>query len=171
MTTRTAPKMLPKTFVLLALLAAPVGSWANTRCEMGICRFVQTAPIPQMAKDTSQMPTKSAIKRRVTDGKFLLANGLSIGASVAATLTITRCRRDHGIGPCLDGGYGDYKAREGVRQAQTGILFGVSWAIKRIEDEDGSRHKFWWIFPIGNAVYNTAIVTVNATRHYGPRED
>src|SRR5690242_10911042 len=78
-------------------------------------------------------PPKHAILHRVFDKKFLFLTALSVGTSIAATITISRCRRDHGIGPCTDGGYGEFNARETLRQVQTGFLIIPSWKIKKIE--------------------------------------
>jgi len=108
--------------------------------------------------------------QRVFDKKFFFLTALSIGTSIAATVTITRCRRDHGIGPCTDGGYGPYTARETLRQVQTGFLILPSYKIKRIEDEDRIKHKFWWVFPAFNAAWNSGVMIENARKHYGPKD-
>ncbi len=111
-----------------------------------------------------------AVKHRTFDKKFLVWTALSVGASIAVTATLTRCRHDHGIGPCTDGGYGEYKTREVLRQGLTGFLILPAYKIKKIEDEDGSRHKFWWLLPAFNTGANATIIAQNALKRYGPRE-
>jgi hypothetical protein len=110
------------------------------------------------------------IKHRVFDKKFLVATALSVGLSIAATRSLVRCRADHGIGPCTDGGYGPFTQREVVRQGMTGFLILPSYEIKRIEDRDDAKHKFWWVIPAFNAAWNSGVMVENARKHYGPKD-
>jgi hypothetical protein len=114
---------------------------------------------------------KPARRHRVFDKKFLLLTAVSVGASIAASFAIHRCRRDHGIGPCTDGGYGEFKTRETLRQGLTAFLILPSYKIKKIEDEDGGKYKFWWLFPAANAGLNLGVIAQNAGKRYGPKRD
>ena len=127
--------------------------------------------LAMLAVGTSAQTPISAIKHRVADKKFWLATGISIGTSIAATITISRCRHDHGIGPCTNGGYGPFQARETLRQVQTGFLILPSYKIKAIEDRNNDKHKFWWLFPAINAGLDSGMIIQNARKHYGPKAD
>ena len=135
-----------------------------------IRKLIITAAAALLFASAADGQALKAIKHRVFDKKFLLATAISVGVSIAATATITRCRRDHGIGPCTSGGYGEYHARETLRQVQTGFLILPSYKIKRIEDEDGKKHKFWWVLPAINAAWDGGVIAENARKHYGPKE-
>lgn len=156
----------------LLILSQPAFAATATLCNSeGTCREVEIGPIVKdFQQDVNTVPPKDTIKTRVADWRFWTANGISVGTSIAATRTITKCREDHGIGPCNAGGYGEYKSREFLRQAQTGTLFFISLKIKGIEDENHDRYKFWWLLPLGNAAYNAEVIITNATKHFGPKE-
>lgn len=161
-------------FFLLASLA--LTSRAQELADRYIPRpnartLLQQPPMPSLQKDVNPDPPKQGIRQRVLDKKFLLATAISVGASIAATATISRCRRDHGIGPCTDGGYGPFTQREVIRQALTGFLIWPSFEVKRIEERDGADHKIWWIFPTFNAAWSSGVIIQNASKHYGARKD
>jgi hypothetical protein len=118
----------------------------------------------------AQQP-KAPVKHRIADKKFWLLTAASVGASVAASFAVNRCRRDHGIGPCTDGGYGEFKTREVLRQGLTAFLILPTYKIKKIEDEDGAKHKFWWLFEAGNIGLNAGVIAQNAGKHYGPKRE
>jgi hypothetical protein len=126
-------------------------------------------PMPSLQKEPD--PPKPTVLHRVFDKKFLIVTAISVASSVAATYTINRCRQDHGIGPCTDGGYGPFRAREILRQVQTGFLVLPSFKIKQIEDRKEMKHKLWWLFPAINTVLNTGVMIQNSRKHYGPKED
>lgn len=109
-------------------------------------------------------------KHRVFDKKFIFVTALSVGVSIAATVAVSRCRHDHGIGPCVDGGYGEYKQREALRQGLTAFLIWPSYRIKQIEDSEGSEHSWWWTLQAANTALNIVPIAINARRHYGPRD-
>jgi hypothetical protein len=114
--------------------------------------------------------TPKPVVRRILDKKFLLQTALNVGISIAATRSLAACRRDHGIGPCTDGGYGEFKAREVLRQGMTLASIPLSFKIKSIEETNQDKHKFWWIIqavPIG---INSGVMIQNASKHYGPKE-
>lgn len=111
-----------------------------------------------------------AIKHRVADKKFWISTAISVGTSIAASATINRCRRDHGIGPCTDGGYGEFKTREGFRQGLTGFLIFPTYKIKKLEDQGGTKYKFWWLFQAANAGVNIGVIVQNRRKPYGPKE-
>lgn len=111
-----------------------------------------------------------AVKHRVADKKFWISTAISVGSSIAASATINRCRHDHGIGPCTDGGYGEFKTREGLRQGLPAFLILPTYKIKQIEDEDGSKYKYWWLLQAANAGVNVGVIIQNKRKHYGPRE-
>lgn len=119
---------------------------------------------------TAAAQARPVVKHRVFDKKFLAVTALSVGLSVAASFTLARCRHDHGIGPCSDGGYGEFKAREVLRQVQTGFLILPTWKLKSVEDEEGAKHKFWWIFEAANAGLNAGVIAENRSKHYRPKE-
>jgi hypothetical protein len=154
-------------FLSVFLFIASARANERTVCIEDICRTVQEGPLPDMAQE---LPKPAAHGPRIADLKFWLATGINIGVSVATTWTIARCRADHGIGPCQDGGYGEFKTREGLRQGLTGGLTLVSFEIKKIEDTNGDRHKFWWLFPVGETAVNASVIIENAARHFGPKE-
>ena len=158
-------------FVLLACAPSCMAGTATLCNSEGTCREVETGPIVKdFQQDVNATPPKDIIKHRVTDWKFWTANGVSIGSSIAATYSLVKCREDHGIGPCTDGGYGEFKTREGLRQGLTGGIVLLSFKIKSIEDENNDRYKFWWLLPVGNAAFNSSIIITNASKHYGPKE-
>lgn len=161
-------KQTTLSFVLF-FFACP--AWANEVCVDGVCRSVETGPLVKDFQQDVNTAPKPALKHRVTDFKFWLANGASIGSAIAANKTIGDCRRDHGIGVCAGGGYGEFHAREGIRDGTAGVLALVSWKIKSIEDDGDYHHKFWWVFPVGNTAYNLVPIIQNVTRSYGPRQD
>ena len=169
----TKPNTIAAAALLFLLATASAG--AQELMDRDIPRpdprtLLQQPPMPSLQKDANQDPPKPGIVQRVFDKKFFFLTALSIGTSIAATATITRCRRDHGIGPCTDGGYGPYAQREALRQVQTGFLILPSYKIKRIEDQDGIRRKFWWVFPAFNAAWNSGVMIENARKHYGPKD-
>jgi len=116
-------------------------------------------------------PPKPGFRHRVFDKKFLLVTAVSVGVSIAATRSLTRCRADHGIGPCTDGGYGEFKAREVLRQGLTGFFILPSYKVKSIEDNQGCKHKFWWVFPVVAIGMNAGVMVQNQSKHYGPKVD
>ena len=112
-----------------------------------------------------------AIKHRVLDKKFWTVTAINVGLGIITSRAIQKCRADHGIGPCQDGGYGDFNAREGVRQAFVIGMELPAFKVKQIEDEQPSKHKTWWAIlavPIG---INTEILVANRLKHYGPKEN
>lgn len=115
-------------------------------------------------------PPKPTLRHRVFDKKFLFVTAANVGFSIAATRSLVKCRHDHGIGPCTDGGYGEFKTREGLRQGLTGGLAILSYFHKQAEDEDGGKYKFWWLFQAGNTAVNAGVIVQNARKHYGPRD-
>jgi hypothetical protein len=120
--------------------------------------------------DRADAQALKVIKHRVFDKKFLVATAVSVGLSIAATRSLVRCRADHGIGPCTDGGYGPFTQREVLRQGMTGFLILPSYETKRIEDRDDAKHKFWWLFPAFNAAWNSGVIVQNARKRYGPKD-
>ncbi len=127
------------------------------------------APLPFLQKPLE--PPKPGIRKRVFDKKFLAVTAVNIGASVAASFALNKCRHDHGIGPCTSGGYGEFKTREALRQGLTGFLVFTSWKLKQLEDEDGSKHKFWWLFQAANTGVNAGVIAQNASKHHWPARD
>ncbi len=119
---------------------------------------------------TANAQTLKAVKHRVADKKLWISTAISVGASVAASFALNKCRHDHGIGPCTDGGYGEFKTREGLRQGLTGFLILPTFKLKKLEDDDGSKHKLWWLFQAANTGVNLGVIAQNARKHYGPRE-
>ena len=126
-------KIIPLVWLLVLSFSAPRASAQSS---------TQIEPIPV----TEPVP---AVKHHVFDKKLIILTAVSIGVSIATSSTINRCRHDHGIGPCSDGGYGEFKAREVLRQVQTGFLVLPTFKIKKIEDDRQSKHKFWWLIEAG----------------------
>lgn len=158
-------------FFLMVVLASRAETVRMCDTTGEICREVEVgALVRDFAQDINRDPPKDIRRHRVADWKWWTANIVSVGTSAAATYYLWRCREDHGIGPCTDGGYGPFKAREILRQGQTGAFIGISWKIKEIEDNQGSHYKFWWLFPVGNAAYNAGVMIENARKNYGPKE-
>jgi hypothetical protein len=116
-------------------------------------------------------PPKPTILHRVFDKKFLVVTAINVGVSIGTTLAIAKCRQDHGIGPCQDGGYGPFPAREALRQGLTGFLILPSFKVKAIEDRDNDKHKFWWLIQTVPVAINTQILVSNRLKHYGPKEN
>lgn len=157
---------------LLLSLLFPLAAQANTArvCYENVCRDVEVGPVAKpFAQDLANPPTPAA-KPAVADLKFWLLTGANIGLSVARTKSLVRCRADHGIGPCTDGGYGEFKAREIIQQGATAGSIILSYFHKRAEDRDGSSPKFWWIWQGGSIALNTGVIVTNASKHYGPKE-
>lgn len=109
-------------------------------------------------------------KPRVADKKFWVMAGLAVASSIATTQSIHRCRQDHGIGPCIGGGYGEFRARETVRFSLTGGLVVASYFWKRIDSESGTKHSFWWTLPLGAIAVNGGTIARNQLRTFGPPE-
>ncbi len=143
----------------------------------------RSSDAPVSTGDSLQKPLdlpKTTIRRRVFDKKFLVVTAVSVGVSIGTSFAVNKCRHDHGIGPCQEGGYGEFKTREGLRQGLTGFLILPSWKLKQIEESpvltgakdngQGAKHKFWWLFPAANAGFNAAIIAQNKFKHYGPRD-
>lgn len=164
--------------ILLLLLAAGAEAqngyrWAPSRCESGLCRPVVTSPLPSpTARLAAALPhgPVATVKRRVADWRWWVVTGVTVGTAIVTTRTIDRCRTDHGIGPCVDGGYGEYRAREALRISLAVGINAVSWPIKKIEDEDGRRFKTWWLLPAGVTAWNASTIARNRARTFGPRE-
>lgn len=142
---------------------------AEELCIEGVCREVETGPLLSLTQDTARMPLK-AIKPRVADLKFWIVTVADVAISIAATRKLVNCRHDHGIGPCVDGGYGEFKTREGLRQAFAGGATLISFEIKKIEDSNDDKYKFWWALPVGNIAWNASGMVRNATHGFPPKE-
>lgn len=163
---RFARYMLNALPLLLLLTISTRGEPARV-CVDGTCRWVETGALPSPSRG---LP-KPAARARVADKKFWLVAGLTVGTAVATTLTINRCRHDHGIGGgCVDGGYGEYRAREALRVSLAVGMAALAWPLKRIEDEDDRRFKAWWMMPVGVAAWNASTIARNGARTFGPRE-
>jgi hypothetical protein len=106
---------------------------------------------------------------RTLDKKFWVLTAVNVGVSIATSLAVQRCARDHGFGVCQAGGYGDLKAREGVRQGFTGGMILISFKAKQAEDEEGGR-KLWWTIQAAPLAINTEILLANRLKSYSPRE-
>lgn len=153
-----------------ALSTAALAS-ANTAtvCVDGVCRTVETGPLVRdFAQDVNADPPKSVFRQRLFDKKLVGLLAADIGVSIASTRSLVRCRADHGIGPCNDGGYGEFKARETLRQAQTATLDLCAIFLKRAEDKQDGR-KFWWLFPTFNTAWNASNIARNAFHTYPPK--
>lgn len=150
-----------KKLAVLLLFAASLSAKEVPVCYGGVCRMVETGvpeePIP-------------VVKHRLIDKKFVALTLLNIGVSVAATKSLVACRADHGIGPCTDGGYGPFPAREAVRQAFTGTMALISLKLKSIEDKGTYRFKFWWIPQAVSIGVNAGVMIQNASKNYKPKE-
>jgi hypothetical protein len=162
---------------LLALLAASPAR-AREREDRFIPRpdpatLLEQPPLPMLTKDLGDVnpgPPKKGIIGRIFDKKLLFLTAVDVGLSIAATKSLVSCRADHGIGACTDGGYGEFKTREGLRQGLTGFLALTSWELKWIEDQDGDKYKFWWLFQAGNAAVNAGVMIENGRKHFGPKD-
>jgi hypothetical protein len=75
------------------------------------------------------------------------------------------------VGGAAAEGSGEFKTREVLRQGLTAFLILPTYKIKKIEDEDGAKHKFWWLFEAGNIGLNAGVIAQNAGKHYGPKRD
>jgi hypothetical protein len=140
-------------------------------CPVGFERIeVLNSDLTTHSACAYKWPPEPKAAARVTDKKFWMLTGLNVGLSVAATRSLVACRADHGIGPCTDGGYGPFNAREVLRQVLTVATIPISWKIKSIEDGNHDRHKFWWVMqaiPIG---INSGVMIQNTVKHYRPKE-
>lgn len=152
---------------LVAAAGEPTAMLCNSE---GICRTVYVGPLPSLQQDVNLDPPKKVIRQRFFDKKAVFLTVVNVGVSIWATLELNECRKDHGIGPCTDGGYGPFKAREILRQGQTGGLTLISLKIKSIEDRNDDKHKFWWTFQAGNIGWNLGVILQNRAKHYGPKE-
>jgi hypothetical protein len=147
------------------------GTLIHIQCPVGFERIeVLNSDLTTHEACAFKWPPEPKPAARVTDKKFWMLTGLNVGLSVAATRSLVACRADHGIGPCTDGGYGPFNAREVLRQVLTAATIPISWKIKSIEDGNHDRHKFWWVMqaiPIG---INSGVMIQNAVKHYRPKE-
>lgn len=95
-------------------------------------------------------PVSIEAKPWYKDVKVWVILGIGIGASAAATHWSHECRVKFGPAPC-DGGYGEYRAREGARMVGTlGMDALALWG----------RHegfKEWPIMALGYPAYNTYV--------------
>lgn len=136
-------------------------------CVGATCRWVETGALPSPSRELPK-PTSRV---RVADKKFWLVAGLTVGTAVATTLTVNRCRRDHGIGGgCADGGYGEYRAREALRISLAAGMMALAWPLKRIEDSEDHGIKVWWAMPAAVAAWNASTILRNRARSFGPKE-
>lgn len=150
---------------LLLVLVCP--SYARELVCIGdVCRTVETGT----AQDVNPDPPKATVKARVADVKFWLVTGVNVAVSITATKKLVDCRHDHGIGPCVDGGYGEFKARETLRQGFTGGVTLISFEIKKIEDREDNKYKFWWLLPALNSAWNASGMIRNASHSFPPRD-
>ena len=91
--------------------------------------------------------------------------GLPAGTSLLATREIHKCRQEFGIGPCPNGGYGEFRTRMALN-------FGISVGL-------GTLSHFWhkdcdckesFIPTTGVIVWNT-VTAIQAATHKGPHAD
>jgi hypothetical protein len=155
--------------ILLALGLAAQAARADDIPRPDPRTLLEQPPLPSLQMELT--PPKPGIVHRVFDKKFAAVLVADIVVSVVATKKLKKCRADHGIGPCADGGYGEFTAREILRQIQTGAVSLLSWKIKTLDDRDGSKYKFWWLFPAANAAWNAGGIIQNATKHNWPPRD
>ncbi len=140
-------------------------------CVNTVCRYVETGPIARpFAQDLNAVPPKPAAKARVADWKFWAVTAGTIGISVATTKSLVDCRHDHGIGPCVDGGYGEFRAREVLRNGLAVGINLITYQINRIEDDEDHKFKTWWLMPVGVTAWNAATMVRNKVHTYPPKE-
>jgi hypothetical protein len=107
---------------------------------------------------------QSSRQSRVADKKFWAVAGSTIGTSLLMTAAVSHCRRTVGVESCL-GGYGPFKARQGVLIGVSGFMTGLGYFWKKSEQENGDKHRQWWVFPVGITAFNTFVAVDQYHKH------
>ena len=111
-------------------------------------------PHPRNEKrDLRLQPLTAARRERVADKKFWLAAGGAMGTSLLLVAGTSHCRRTVGVESCM-GGYGDFKAIQGVQIGLSGAMIAVGYGLKRSDQKSGAKHSQWWLFPVGVTALN-----------------
>jgi hypothetical protein len=101
---------------------------------------------------------------RVADKKFWTVAGGTIGTSLLVVAATSHCRRTVGIESCI-GKYGPFNAIQGVQVGMSGFMTGLAYFWKKSEQENGDRHRQWWVFPVGITAFNTFRVVDQYSKH------
>jgi hypothetical protein len=91
---------------------------------------------------------------RVADKKFWAVGGAAVGSSLLVVPATSHCRQAVGIGNCL-GGYGSFKAMQGLQIGLSGFLATLGYWWKKSEQETHDKHPQWWVVPVSMTAYNT----------------
>lgn len=110
-------------------------------------KYLRTVLVLIMVLATAQI---SEAKPWYKSWKAWTVMGVSLGSSAAATHYSHTCRQQFGPAPC-QGGYGPFKAREGLRFGLSAGLTAISLELRHQDD------KVWPLIPIGFAAYNTSV--------------
>lgn len=91
---------------------------------------------------------------RVANKKFWALGGATVGSSLLVVAATSHCRQAVGIGSCL-GGYGSFKAMQGLQIGVSGFLAALGYWWKKSDQENHEKHPQWWVVPLGITGYNT----------------
>lgn len=167
--------MMKNTVVVLALIAV----WAGcTRAQTNSITSIETqsaaqaqrtgttlpdSPFPKQIpgcpkcgessfRDLSEVRNVVSPHHRVADKKFWLVAGAVAGSTLLHVLAVSHCRRTVGIENC-EGGYGPYRAMQGLNIALSTVMAGVGYGWKKQDDDEGAKHSRWWVIPAGTAAF------------------
>ena len=117
------------------------------------------------------VPGVAEAKPWYKDWTNYLRIGIAAGSSIYATREIHHCRQRNDLIHCPDGGYGAFKAREGIR-------FGASMGIAAVSVYGHGHWTHGWKnalvndLPVGAITgYNIRVGYVNQSRPTFPKED
>jgi hypothetical protein len=83
--------------------------------------------------------------KKIATAIFII--GLNEGAAWANTLEVARCRPRAGVEKC-ETGYGAWKGAQVGYHALAAVNILITYKIKHIEEENGTKFKTWPLFPL-----------------------